>query len=95
MAAAGQGRAVTRKPAHKKARPRKAPLELVEAPIAVVLIDDNRLLREGLTAMIQSQPGFRVLAASADADEALEKVREAKPDVVLVDFGLENHDSLG
>ena len=64
------------------------------APIALVLIDDNRLLREGIVAMIRTQPGFKVLAASADADEALEKVREAKPDIVLLDFGLEGHDSL-
>ena len=63
-------------------------------PIALVLIDDNRLLREGIVAMVSAQPGFRVLAASADAIEALEKVREAKPDIVLVDFGLEGHDSL-
>ena len=63
-------------------------------PIALVLIDDNRLLREGLTTMIHSQPGFKVLAASADAQEALNKVREAKPDIVLLDFGLEDHDSL-
>ena len=63
-------------------------------PISLVLIDDNRLLREGLAAMIHTQPGFKVLAASADADEALQKVREAKPDVVLLDFGLEDHDSL-
>jgi DNA-binding NarL/FixJ family response regulator len=63
-------------------------------PIALVLIDDNRLLREGIVAMVSSQPGFKVLAASADAAEALNKVREAKPDVVLVDFGLEDHDSL-
>lgn len=65
-----------------------------DSPIALVLIDDNRLLREGIVAMVRSQPGFRVLAASADAIEALEKVREAKPDIVLVDFGLEGHDSL-
>lgn len=63
-------------------------------PIALVLIDDNRLLREGIVAMVRSQQGFKVLAASADATEALKKVREAKPDVVLVDFGLEDHDSL-
>lgn len=63
-------------------------------PIALVLIDDNRLLREGLAAMIHSQPGFKVLAASADVDEALQRVRDAKPDVVLLDFGLEDHDSL-
>jgi DNA-binding NarL/FixJ family response regulator len=64
------------------------------APIALVLIDDNRLLREGIVAMVRTQPGFRVLAASADAAEALKQVREAKPDIVLVDFGLEDHDSL-
>ena len=64
------------------------------AAIALVLIDDNRLLREGIVAMVHSQPGFKVLAASADANEALEKVREARPDIVLVDFGLEGHDSL-
>jgi DNA-binding NarL/FixJ family response regulator len=63
-------------------------------PISLILVDDNRLLREGLAAMIHNQPGFKVLAASADVDEALRKVREAKPDVVLVDFGLEDHDSL-
>ena len=67
---------------------------LVPAPISLVLIDDNRLLREGIAAMIHTQPGFRVLAASADVDEALQKMREAKPDVVLLDFGLEDHDSL-
>jgi DNA-binding NarL/FixJ family response regulator len=68
--------------------------DLLKAPIALVLIDDNRLLREGLAAMIHTQPGFKVLAASADVDEALQKVREAKPDVVLLDFGLADHDSL-
>jgi DNA-binding NarL/FixJ family response regulator len=63
-------------------------------PIALVLIDDNRLLREGIVEMVRTQPGFRVLAASADAAEALKGVREARPDIVLVDFGLEDHDSL-
>jgi len=63
-------------------------------PISLVLIDDNRLLREGIAAIIRTQPGFKVLAASADVDEALAKAREAKPDVILLDFGLEGHDGL-
>ncbi len=63
-------------------------------PISLVLIDDNRLLREGLAAMIHEQPGFKVLAVAADVTEALQKVREAMPDVVLLDFGLEDNDSL-
>ena len=67
---------------------------IASAPISLVLIDDNRLLREGLAALIHSQPGFSVLVASADVDEALLKAREAKPDVILLDFGLEDHDSL-
>ena len=62
--------------------------------ISLVLIDDNRLLREGLAGLIREQPDFRILAASADIEEALRKARDAKPRVVLLDFGLESHDSL-
>ena len=62
--------------------------------ISLVLIDDNRLLREGLAGLIREQPDFRILAASADIEEALRKAREAKPGMVLLDFGLESHDSL-
>jgi len=87
-----------RKPARKaakgKARPSRPARAVVPADIALVLIDDNRLLREGMAALIRTQPGFRVLAASADTEEALQNVRQAKPDVVLLDFGLEDHDSL-
>lgn len=80
-----------RRTAKKRARPAAPPL----LPISLVLVDDNRLLREGIIAMIHSQPGFRVLAASADVSEALARVREARPDIVLLDFGLADHDSLG
>ncbi|MEP6905133.1 MAG: response regulator transcription factor [Gemmatimonadales bacterium] len=62
--------------------------------ISIVLIEDNLMLREGLATLIRQQPGFKVLAASANVIQALKKVREAKPRVVLVDFGLQNHDSL-
>jgi DNA-binding NarL/FixJ family response regulator len=85
---------MTRPTARKTARARVAAVKPEPAPVYIVLIDDNRLLREGLAALIHSQPGFKVLTASADVDEALQKAREAKPDVVLLDFGLEDHDSL-
>jgi len=83
-----------KKPPPKVAPSRKAGSTAAPVPISLVLIDDNRLLREGLAALIHSQPGIRVLVASADVEEALRKAREAKPDVVLLDFGLEDHDSL-
>ena len=66
-----------------------------EKRISLVLVDDNRLLREGLAAVIHTQPDLEVLAVSADVEEALQTVRESSPDVVLLDFGLEDHDSLG
>lgn len=60
----------------------------------MVLIEDNRLLREGLEAMIRARQGFRILASCSDAETGLRMVREDRPDVVLVDFGLEDSDSL-
>ncbi len=87
-------RAPKKRPAGKASDPRDIATSAAPAPISLVLIDDNRLLREGIAALIHGQPGFKVLAATADIDEALNKVREARPDVVLLDFGLGNHDSL-
>jgi len=86
---------MTRPPADKAKGGRKVEIAVAEPAIALVLIEDNRLLREGIAAMIHSQPGFNVLVASADVDEALRKVREARPDIVLLDCGLEDHDSVG
>lgn len=63
-------------------------------PISLVLIDDNRLLREGLAAMINGQPGFSVLATAAEAGDALRKVRALRPRVVLVDHELTSGDTL-
>ena len=87
-------RPVKRPTKRKAAQSRVVVKPPARPPISIVLIDDNRLLREGLAAMLHAQPGFKVLAASADVDEALARVREATPDVVLLDFGLADHDSL-
>ena len=85
---------MTRKPVRKAKPVAKVTALAVPPLISLVLIDDNRLLREGIAALIHAQPGFKVLAAFADVDEALQKVRDAKPNVVLLDFGLVDHDSL-
>lgn len=87
-------KATTRAKSASPAKSRSSATPPAPPLISLVLIDDNRLLREGIAEMIRSEPGFSVLAASADAAEAIATVREARPDVVLVDFGLEDHDSL-
>jgi DNA-binding NarL/FixJ family response regulator len=54
--------------------------------VSVVLIDDNLLAREGIVALIRSQPGFQVLAASANIEDALQQVQETGPDLVLLNL---------
>ena len=61
-------------------------------PIAVALIEDNRLMREGITALLNQTEHCRVVAAAPMGDTTL--LRSAKPQVVLLDLGLSNGDSL-
>lgn len=89
-------RPVKRKAAKRKATKRSVPATPTPPPaeIRLVLVEDNRLLRDGLKLMLHKQPGFKVIAAAADAREALAAIRTSLPDIVLLDFGLVDHDSL-
>ena len=61
--------------------------------IRILLIEDNRLLRDGITAMVEEQPDMRIVASSGNSD-ALQKTKSLKPEVVLLDLGLRGHSSL-
>jgi two-component system, NarL family, nitrate/nitrite response regulator NarL len=61
--------------------------------ILVLVIEDNRLVREGLAALLNAQPDFKVIAAAEGGNAGLLQVREVKPHVVLVDATLGSHDS--
>ena len=65
------------------------------ATTRILLIEDNRLLREGIAANLNAHGGFEVVAVAGNGD-ALEKLVDSKqsPDVVLLDLGLEKTDSL-
>jgi DNA-binding NarL/FixJ family response regulator len=60
--------------------------------ITVAIVDDNRLVREALTAMLDRLPDLRVVGTGV-ADPAF--IEAAKPDVLLLDVGLRDEDSLG
>ena len=60
--------------------------------ISIALIEDNRLVREGIAALLAPLPDMDVIAAGASGDTAF--LRQAKPDIVLLDLGLRNGDSL-
>lgn len=56
--------------------------------IAVLLVDDHRMIREGLRSVIEEKPDLHVVGEAADGIEALEKTRELCPDVVLMDINM-------
>jgi DNA-binding NarL/FixJ family response regulator len=62
--------------------------------IRLALIEDNRLLREGLTSLINDQPDLEVVGAFGGGEAALQRVGELAPHVLLLDLGLRNHNSL-
>lgn len=61
-------------------------------PITIALIEDNRLVREGLTSMINQQPGLRVVLGQASSEPHV--ISKHTPSVVLLDIGLRRGDSL-
>ena len=62
--------------------------------LSIVLIDDDRTSREGVIALIRSQPGFQVLAVSADVEEAIAQIRDTSPDIVVLNLGREGQNGL-
>jgi two-component system, NarL family, nitrate/nitrite response regulator NarL len=56
--------------------------------IALMLVDDHPLVRDGLRVRLESVPGFEVVAEAAGADEALAAALAQPPDLVLMDIGM-------
>ena len=60
----------------------------------ILLIEDNRLLRDGIKAIIDNQPDLKILAASGGNHDPVLLAQSLKPDVVLIDLGLRNKNGL-
>lgn len=62
--------------------------------IKILLIEDNRLLREGISAMLKGQDDMTVVATVGDGEHILTMVEKSNPDIVLLDLGLRSQNSL-
>jgi two-component system, NarL family, response regulator NreC len=56
--------------------------------IRCLVVDDHVLLRQGVRRLLEGETDFHVVADVGDATEALEMVREFRPDIVLMDIGM-------
>lgn len=55
-------------------------------PIRVLIVDDHRIIREGLRVLLRSDPGVEVVGEAADGRAAVTMAAELSPDVVVMDI---------
>lgn len=56
--------------------------------IGILIVDDHKLLREGLIGLLQMETDFEVLGEAADADTAIVLAEKLEPDVIIMDVNL-------
>jgi len=56
--------------------------------IRIVIADDHRIMRDGLVALLRSQPDFEVVGEAADGAELARLVRKHKPDIAVTDLSM-------
>jgi two-component system nitrate/nitrite response regulator NarL len=57
-------------------------------PIRIVIADEQQVVRQGLSRLLESDPGFSILGQASGAYETAELVHQIKPDVLLIDLDL-------
>ena len=63
--------------------------------IRLLIADDHAIVREGLRALIATEPGLELVAEASDGVEAASKAHTLKPDVILLDMVMPRKDGLG
>src|SRR3989304_27861 len=62
--------------------------------IRILIADDHGVIRGGLRAILEDEPGFEVIGEANDGEEALHLVSELRPDIVLLDIAMPGIDGI-
>lgn len=74
--------------------PAERPARTLQAKNTIFIVDDHPMLRRGLASLIESEPDLSVCGEAATCQAALKGIQQSKPDLVIVDLGLEGGDGL-
>jgi DNA-binding NarL/FixJ family response regulator len=66
----------------------------MSAPIRVVIVDDQAMIRAGFTSLLASEPDIEVVGDAADGEAAVELVARLQPDVTLMDIRMPRLDGI-
>ncbi len=58
------------------------------APIRILIADDHLIFRAGLRRLLETEPGFLVVGEATEGEETVRRVRELKPDILLLDLAM-------
>lgn len=64
------------------------------APIRILTVDDHPLIRAGLAAFLRTESDIEVIAEAGNGEEGIERYRELRPDIVLMDLSMPVMDGL-
>jgi len=56
--------------------------------LRILLADDHEFVRRGVRALLETKPGWEIVAEASDGQTAVEKSKELKPDIVVLDIGM-------
>jgi DNA-binding NarL/FixJ family response regulator len=62
--------------------------------VRILVADDHEIVRQGLKALLETQPGWQVAGEATDGRDAVEKAKRLKPDLVILDVSMPNLNGL-
>ncbi len=63
-------------------------------PIRLMIVDDQKLMRQGLKTFLELEGGFEIVAEAGDGQAALDAYAELQPDVALMDVRMPGMDGV-